>query len=105
MPPSIQLRLTMFAYVDETGNTGENVFDQNQPAFVTAAILTKSDFDMVYTGRMKKLAKQLGVPELHAYKLGMGRIEEIADDLLKVLKAADARFYLSRVEKKYLVTA
>jgi hypothetical protein len=36
----------MFAFVDETGNTGENLFDEEQPLFITAALITKTDFDI-----------------------------------------------------------
>jgi Protein of unknown function (DUF3800) len=92
----------MFAFVDETGNTGENLFDEQQPLFITAALITKSDFDVVYKAQMTKLARKVGYPEVHAQRLGIGRIEEIARDLLKLLKSADAKFFLSRVEKRYL---
>jgi hypothetical protein len=40
----------MFAFVDETGNTGENLFDEKQPLFITAALITKSDFDILHKG-------------------------------------------------------
>jgi hypothetical protein len=38
----------VFAYVDETGNTGANIFDEDQPDFFTGALVTKSNFDLVY---------------------------------------------------------
>jgi hypothetical protein len=34
----------MYAYVDETGNTGAGLFDKAQPLFVTAALLTRPDW-------------------------------------------------------------
>lgn len=33
----------MFAYVDETGNTGKNIFDLDQPDFFTGALITKTN--------------------------------------------------------------
>jgi Protein of unknown function (DUF3800) len=94
----------MFAFVDETGNTGENLFDEKQPLFITAALITKSDFDILHKGRMTKLARRVVGQEIHAHKLGIARIEEIAGELLTILKHADAKFFLSRVEKRYLAT-
>jgi hypothetical protein len=29
----------MYAYVDEMGNTGNRIFDPNQPLYVTAAMI------------------------------------------------------------------
>ncbi len=92
----------MFAFVDETGNTGQNLFDEDQPLFVTGALITKADFDLVYSAKVKQIAGNVGVGILHAKELGFSRIEPIAADVLKLLKNCDARFFLSRVEKRYL---
>ncbi|MBR0899106.1 DUF3800 domain-containing protein [Bradyrhizobium tropiciagri] len=93
----------MFAFVDETGNTGGNLLDEQQPEFFTAALITKSDFDMVYSSQVAKLAKKFGDGPLHGKELGFGRCEEIVFDLHKIFKKADARFFVSRVEKRYLL--
>jgi len=93
----------MYAYVDETGNTGANLFDSDQPLFLTAALITKADFDLAHKREYSRICAKIGVPALHASELGFGRLEEVADDLLKVLKKADARFFVSRVEKRYLL--
>jgi hypothetical protein len=37
----------MYAYVDETGNTGNQIFDPNQPLFITAAMMTRVNFDVI----------------------------------------------------------
>jgi hypothetical protein len=93
----------MFAFVDETGNTGANIFDENQPLFLTAALVTKSDFDIVYGTKFKRILKQNGLDNLHASVLGFGPLEAVAQDILKLLKSAESRFFISRVEKRYLV--
>ena len=31
----------MYAFVDESGNTGQNLFDEAQPIFTTLALLSK----------------------------------------------------------------
>jgi hypothetical protein len=92
----------MWAYVDETGNTLNNLFDEDQPLFVTAAFITKTNFDLVAKASIAAIAKKVGVDALHANVLGVAKIEQIAPDLLKLLKKTDCRFFISRVEKKYL---
>ena len=92
----------MWAYVDETGNTGNRIFDPDQPYFVTAAMMTKTNFDINFASSVWAISQSVGVSTLHARELGMGRIEPIAVPLLKVLKKADARFFVSRLEKRYL---
>src|SRR5215831_3327193 len=92
----------MFAFVDETGNTGRNLLDEAQPDFFTAALITKTNFDMVYVDQIAALAKKIGATSLHGADLGF-RIEEIADALRGIFKKADARFFISRVQKRYLI--
>jgi len=92
----------MYAYIDETGHTGPNLFDKSQPIFMTGALITKVDFDVLYTSPIRRLAQQLNSDQIHASQLGISELEKIAFNLLKILKKADARFFLVRVEKAYL---
>jgi hypothetical protein len=92
----------MFAFVDETGNTGHNIFDPAQPQFVTAALVTRANFDALYAGTIAELATSVGVKALHANVMGLEKLEAIAPKLQHLLKKADARFVLSVVEKRYL---
>jgi len=89
----------MFAYVDETGNTGSNLFDPAQPTFMTSALLTKKEFDFFHSQAVKKLAAKLGVDALHANELGLTRIEAIAADLLQVITVSGAQFLFCVVKK------
>ncbi len=95
----------MYVYVDETGNTGNHIFDKDQPIFVTAAMMTKTNFDVVYAKDIAAIARKVGAEVLHANELGVGRIEIVAPDLLRIVKRAEAKFFLSRVEKLYLAAA
>ncbi len=92
----------MYAYVDESGNTGQNIFDEAQPHFLTAALVTRTNFDVLNRSNICIISKRLGVPALHANDLGLSQIEQIADDLRRVLKKSKARFIFSNVEKRYL---
>ncbi|MGR9179723.1 DUF3800 domain-containing protein (plasmid) [Rhizobium leguminosarum] len=96
-------KLPFFAFVDETGNTGHNVFDEVQPDFLTAALISRGNFDKQYDSRVLAIATKLGHSALHGKELGVQRIESIAGDLLALLKASKATFFVSRVEKKYLL--
>ena len=93
----------MFAYVDESGNTGKNIFDAEQPDFFTGALITTTNFDALHSKQIRLIALRAGVPALHAAEVGMGPIENAAGDILRLLKKIDARFCISRVEKRYLL--
>lgn len=95
----------MWAYVDESGNTGNKLFDNNQPVLLAAAMATKTNFDLVYRNDVAAIASKAGARALHANELGVGRIEPIARDLRKLIRAADAKFVISRIEKRYLAAA
>jgi len=91
----------MYAYVDETGNAG--IFDSDQPIFITAALMTKTNFDLLHAQDLKIIASKIGEKELHANELRSEKIEQIAEGLLKLFKMCNASFFISRVEKKYLI--
>jgi hypothetical protein len=98
-----QSKLPFYAYADETGNTGHNLFDEAQPDFYTAALLTRGDFDLAFGDSVKGIADKLRVPQLHGKELGMKRLAKVAPDILSILMASKAHFLVSRVEKSYLL--
>jgi hypothetical protein len=65
-------------------------------------MMTRGNFDVIQKAGVAAAAKKAGVGTLHANELGIGEVEHIAPDLLKLVKAANARFFLSRLEKRYL---
>lgn len=95
----------MYAYVDETGNDGPNVFNPDQPFFMTGALVTRGDFDLVYGHVLKQLSSERKLNGLHAKQLGQAGVDVVADDILRLLKKSDARLALVCVEKAYLVVA
>lgn len=94
----------MYAYVDETGNTGTNLFDQDQPAFITAALMTKTNFDLLQKDVVKEIASKVGTDILHANEIGIEQMNKLSGPLLGLLKRSNARFSISYIEKKYLIT-
>ncbi|TPG16440.1 DUF3800 domain-containing protein [Sphingomonas koreensis] len=93
----------MYAFVDETGNMGARLLDEAQPLFVTAALLTRSDFDQRFGKEVRAIAQATGADEIHAAEMGVGRLEGIAPDILKVLRKAGPTFAIARIEKSYVV--
>ena len=93
----------MYAFVDETGNTGAKLLDAAQPIFITGALLTRSDFDHRFGKDVSDLAKAYGVDEIHATEMGVGGLEAIASDIVKILRKAGPTFAIARVEKSYVV--
>jgi hypothetical protein len=61
-----QSKIPIFAYVDESGNTGRNIFDQAQPDFYTAAFVNRGDFDSFWGERIKAIARKVGADAVHA---------------------------------------
>ncbi len=93
----------MFVFVDETGNTGGNLFDLEQPDFLTGALITKIDFDACRSGSVRSLCRRHGISSIHGSVIGVEAVEKVAGHLLRLLKEVDARFFISRVEKSYLL--
>ena len=84
-----QSRIPIFVYVDESGNTGKNIFDQAQPDFFSAALVYRGDFDAMYAERITEVANSVGATAIHANKLGIGGLEKIADQLHSILGGVD----------------
>jgi hypothetical protein len=100
-----QSKIPFFVYVDESGNTGHNVFDSAQPDYFSGALVSIGDFDQYAAVQIGKLTTKLGKSALHARKLGMKRIEVVAHELTGILDRAGVKFFVSRVEKSYLLAS
>src|SRR5215212_5325112 len=90
--PMGQSKIPIYAYVDESGNTGRNIFDPSQPDYYTAALLNKGNFDSCYSDRIGIIAGKIGATSIHANELGLSRLETIAPDLFELLSGATLIF-------------
>lgn len=84
----------MYCYVDESGNTGQNLFDENQPILYYDVITRKLNLDVISEPILKRLRVRLGGKRIHANQLGVGRLSDIAIELAKFSKKHDLRFSL-----------
>jgi hypothetical protein len=89
----------LFFYVDESGHTGTNLFDSEQPVLYYGVLSSRLNLDVFAEPFLAKLRKQLGVKRLHAAELGNGTLAQTVPSLIKVQKKYNVRFGLYRVVK------
>lgn len=89
----------MYCYVDESGNTGANLFDPAQPILYYGLITSKTNLDVTAEPLLRAVRATLGVARLHANELGVGRLTEIAPALSRFALKHDVRFSLYKVAK------
>lgn len=89
----------MYFYVDESGHTGPNIFDEAQPMLYYGVLSSKVNVDVLAETQLATLRKKLGVTRLHAAELGNGGLVTIAKELVAIQKRLNIRFDLYRVAK------
>lgn len=89
----------MYFYVDESGHTGLNLFDDAQPELMYGLLSTRLNLDVVAEPTLRLLRAKFGVQRLHAAELGMGRLAEAAPTLSRMVSKFDARFDHYRLVK------
>jgi hypothetical protein len=89
----------VFFYVDESGQTGLNLFDEAQPFLYYGVLASKTNVDVLASSAVRTLRKRLGVERLHAAELGNGRLVEIVNDINALTKKYCLTFDFCRVVK------
>ncbi|MBZ9921682.1 DUF3800 domain-containing protein [Mesorhizobium sp. BR1-1-7] len=89
----------MYFFVDESGNTGQNLFDSAQPTLYYGVLGSRGNLDVIAEPLLKGLRQELGVKRIHANELGVGRLTPIAERIARFSKKNDLRFSLYRVSK------
>ncbi len=89
----------MYCYVDESGNTGSHLFDENQPVLFYGVLTSKLNLDVAAEPLLRSLRRKMGVKRLHANELGVGRLSEVALEIAKFSQKNDVRFSLFKVSK------
>lgn len=68
----------MYFYVDESGNTGLELFDKEQPFLYDGVLSSKFNLDVLCKATVERLREKSGVERLHAAELGNGRLIDVA---------------------------
>lgn len=90
----------VYFYIDESGQTGLELFDENQPFLYYGVLSSEYDLDKHLVPYVEKLRKTLGVERLHAAELGNGRLVTIVDDLVELKNKYNLSFDFYRLTKK-----
>jgi hypothetical protein len=96
--------IPVYAYTDESGNTGNSIFDGAQPFFWTGTLLSKNDLEAQGNPAVQNWARMLNVDELHAAELGLHGIEIIADRLRYFISKQNCLFVFTRIEKRHVAS-
>ena len=89
----------MYFHIDESGNTGNNLFDSNQPQLTYGVLASLTNVDALGIPLHGAMLSKVGVDSLHASPLGIARIELIAGHLLALQKKMQFEFGLYFIEK------
>ena len=76
----------MFFHIDESGNTGNNLFDENQPILSYGVLSSTTNVDVLGKSLHKKMLEELSVDSLHANELGVGKLTQISGLLYALQK-------------------
>jgi hypothetical protein len=89
----------MYFYVDESGHTGANLFDRNQPMLCYGVLSSRVNIDCLAASKLANMRRRLGVPRLHAAELGNRQLSLLGESISQLQKQLDLRFDLYRVAK------
>lgn len=89
----------LYCYTDESGNSGLNFFDSNQPIFYTGTLISLKNLDSI-NQNMCQMYNLLEVNELHANELGLHKIDRIALNLVELIKEYDFHFLFMCINKE-----
>jgi len=89
----------MFFHIDESGNTGNNLFDENQPRLSYGLISSTTNVDALCIAEHNAIKKIIDADLIHANMLGIGGLVKIAPLLIKIQKKIKFDFDYYFIEK------
>lgn len=92
----------MHFYIDESGNSGKNIFDKNQPFLYYGVLASKTDIDTQEQYHIEKMRDILRTKRIHAKEIREKGIEIISNNIMEIIKRCDAKFSCYRVKKSDL---
>lgn len=82
----------VFFYIDETGNSGNNLFDQHQPVLSYGVLSSSLNVDVLGVEQHRRILRILGTGSLHANEIGCQGLVQAAGDLNELQRRFDFRF-------------
>jgi hypothetical protein len=90
----------MFFHVDESGNTGNNLFDSNQPKLSYGLLYSAKNVDAIGANIHTRILERLKIDSIHASVLGVDKLTQIADLLLLLQEKMKFEFDYYFIEKQ-----
>ena len=90
----------MYFYVDESGNSGNNLFDRNQPVLSYGILSCESNVDERAADKFAAILRKISRPTLHASQLKFAGLRPIAGDLLALYESLRLGFDFYFIEKR-----
>ena len=82
----------MFFHIDESGNSGNNLFDKNQPILSYGVLSSTLNVDVLGRSHHERILRKLGVESLHANQLKADGLIKIASNLREIQEKFQFRF-------------
>lgn len=89
----------MFFYIDESGNTGNNLFDFTQPRFSYGVLSCTKNAEVLCKSMHNKILKEIGQEQIHANEIGIGGLIKIAPKLVEIQKRVKFDFDYYFIDK------
>ncbi|AVB22974.1 MULTISPECIES: DUF3800 domain-containing protein [Pseudomonas syringae group] len=89
----------MHFYVDESGQTGLNLFDEDQPILYYGVLSSPVDLNVYARVHVERLRNQFGVERLHANELGVEKLTSISRQLDTIQRKNNLCFDIYRINK------
>ena len=89
----------MFFHIDESGNTGMNLFDENQRRLSYGVLSSRLNVDALGSSAHKEMTGRLGVDSLHANEMGVGglaKIEDVLHELQRKFRFGFDYYYIDK---------
>lgn len=93
----------MYAYIDESGHTGSNLLDADQPVYHSVGVMSLEDIDQKYEKLFSDYARKCGFEYLHAAEMGMSRLQRFLPILTKRIRRDTVRFFIGSIDKKWFI--
>lgn len=93
---------TMYFHIDESGNTGNDLFNADQPRLSYGVISSRTNVEARGVDIHQRMLRKVGKTELHAKNLREDGIIAISEDLLALQKKMEFDFDFYFIEKKTL---
>ena len=89
----------MFFHIDEAGNTGNNLFDPDQPRLSYGVLSSLKNADALCVNAHKNIQRIIGEDQIHANQLGIGGLIDIAPHLVEIQNKMKFDFDYYFIEK------